>query len=86
MKLWIDDARPAPNRAEYITVDTVCEAKDMIILFELRGQNFDIIDIDHDAGEYAKFGGDYISSIVFLHCIINPFFRTILQLPFHAFL
>ena len=66
MKLWIDDVRPAPNRAEYIAVDTVCEAKGMIMLFELRGQKFGIIDIDHDAGEYAKFGGDYIKLLDWL--------------------
>lgn len=70
MKLWIDDVRPAPNL--YVWLKSVDEAKECIeflegqlsrVSAELRpysGNNIEIIDIDHDAGDYSRFGGDYI--------------------------
>ena len=70
MKLWIDDVRPAPNM--YVWLKSVDEAKECIefleeqlakVREELRpysGNNIEIIDIDHDAGDYGRFGGDYI--------------------------
>ena len=70
MKLWIDDVRPAPNL--YVWLKSVDEAKECIEFLEeqlakcpssLRrysGNNIEIIDIDHDAGDYSRFGGDYI--------------------------
>ena len=66
MKLWIDDVRPAPNG--YRHCKTVNEAKGMIIDYEFMcevsgGKSFyaiELIDIDHDAGDWAFDGGDYI--------------------------
>ena len=70
MKLWIDDIRPAPKG--YVWCKSVDEAKECIEFLEeqlakvstgLRrysGNNIEIIDIDHDAGDYSRFGGDYI--------------------------
>ena len=70
MKLWIDDVRSAPNM--YVWLKSVDEAKECIEFLEeqlakvpneLRiysGNNIEIIDIDHDAGDYGRFGGDYI--------------------------
>ena len=70
MKLWIDDVRPAPNM--YVWLKSVDEAKECIefleeqlakVSTELRrysSNNIEIIDIDHDAGDYSRFGGDYI--------------------------
>ena len=70
MKLWIDDVRQAPNM--YLWIKSVDEAKECIefleeqlakISAELRrysGNNIEVIDIDHDAGDYSRFGGDYI--------------------------
>ena len=72
MKLWIDDVRPAPD--DYVWVKTVNDAKERIVFCEdplpLYTQNnrryecpaieIELIDIDHDAGEYAQYGGDYI--------------------------
>lgn len=71
MKLWIDDIRPAPEG--YVWCKSVNQAKESITLRErLQGlswpfetgdeniQPFELIDIDHDAGEYAQYGGDYI--------------------------
>ena len=70
MKLWIDDVRPAQNM--YVWIKSVDEAKECIEFLEgqlakvrsdLRHyscNNIEIIDIDHDAGDYSRFGGDYI--------------------------
>ena len=58
MKLWIDDCRPAPQG--YIWCNTVNESKILIEGAEKRGVPFELIDIDHDAGTYAIYGGDYI--------------------------
>ena len=70
MKLWIDDIRPAPNM--YVWIKSVDEAKECIEFLERQlekvptklrrysGNNIEIIDIDHDAGDYSRFGGDYI--------------------------
>ena len=76
MKLWIDDVRPAPDK--YIWVKSVDEAKECIefleehltmVSEELRpfsNNRIEIIDIDHDAGDYARFGGDYIKLLNWL--------------------
>lgn len=60
MKLWIDDVRPAPEG--YRWLKSVNQAKEAIEVFEGFTSMFDIeiIDIDHDAGDYANDGGDYI--------------------------
>lgn len=55
MKLWIDDMRVAPKG--YVWCKSVNEA----IQFIEANYNFiELIDIDHDAGDYAYDGGDYI--------------------------
>ena len=62
MKLWIDDVRPAPNKGTW--AKTVKEAKYHIEWWEVHCKQYDneglIIDLDHDAGDYACDGGDYI--------------------------
>ena len=78
MKLWIDDVRPAPEG--YIWCKSVKAAKDAIEARELldgitwhydNGTKeklfpFEMIDIDHDAGDYAQYGGDYIKLLDWL--------------------
>lgn len=73
MKLWIDDIRPAPQG--YIWVKSVTEAIKVIVDTEemnniprMYDMNFtiELIDIDHDAGEYAQYGGDYIKLLDWL--------------------
>ena len=62
MRLWIDDVRPAPEG--YTWIKSVNEAISVLS----RGKWYDtyivdvdfVIDIDHDAGDYACEGGDYI--------------------------
>ena len=76
MKLWIDDVRPAPEG--YIGVRSVNEAKLMIEAFDFtfimtrelgnnrEAENFriEVIDIDHDAGEFGP--PDYIKVLDWL--------------------
>ena len=62
MKLWIDDLRPAPEG--YVWLRSVNEVIDFIDILLLDDRYFDLpitlVDIDHDAGDYAYDGGDYI--------------------------
>jgi hypothetical protein len=67
MRLWIDDVRPAPEG--YVWCKSVNDAKRKIEYCEswlnsglanLIGFDIELIDIDHDAGNYASDGGDYI--------------------------
>ena len=64
MKLWVDDLRPAPPGYQW--AKSVDEA-----LYYLRNHNkinaitysffkIELLDLDHDAGDYATSGGDYI--------------------------
>ena len=70
MKLWIDDVRPAPKG--YVWCKSVNEAKELIFEHSMYhwvpGQVSDIelIDIDHDAGDFATDGGDYIAVLDWL--------------------
>ena len=55
MKIWIDDVRPAPDG--YILYKSVNPALRFI---RDNSHLIELIDLDHDAGEFAKRGGDYI--------------------------
>lgn len=72
MKLWIDDVRPAPEG--YVWCKSVGEAQGKIKYIEYFNKRYriftsdgikeedeiELIDIDHDAGDFACDGGDYI--------------------------
>ena len=58
MKLWIDDIREPPKG--YVWCKSVGQTKQVIHSNELRHEPIDLIDIDHDAGDYAFDGGDFI--------------------------
>lgn len=64
MKIWIDDVRPAPD--EYVWCKTVGQAKQVIRSSELTHTNIEVLDIDHDAGDYVFDGGDYIKLLDWL--------------------
>lgn len=73
MKLWIDDVRPAPEG--YIHIKSVNSAKRFIEACEwdecehgkISFQNqIELINIDHDAGQYVSEGGDYINLLNWL--------------------
>lgn len=59
MKIWIDDVRQEPYG--YVPINSVDEAIEFIFWCENTGQPIEVIDIDHDAGDYACDGGDYIN-------------------------
>ena len=66
MKLWIDDVRPAPEG--YLWAKSTNAAMGVIELDEDIGipGGIELIDIDHDAGDYACDGGDYIKLLDWL--------------------
>ena len=65
MRLWIDDVRPAPE--DCVWCKSVNLAKDAIATIEdFPELSIELIDIDHDAGEYANDGGDYIKLLDWL--------------------
>lgn len=68
MKIWIDDVRPAPGDCfhEWAQCKAVNTAKTIIEAAEKSGKEIEFIDIDHDAGDYAQYGGDYIKLLDWL--------------------
>ena len=54
--MWIDDVRPAPEG--YLPFNTV---NGTLRYIRLNSEFIDIIDLDHDAGDCASEGGDYIN-------------------------
>ena len=76
MKIWVDDIRPAPEG--YYWLNTVNQVKNRIMFYEdvnksleeqyiyLQDTIIELIDLDHDAGEYADSGGDYIEILNWL--------------------
>lgn len=71
MKLWVDDVRPAPKG--YFWCKSVNKAKSIIIEYSdkldfdmNRVDMIELIDIDHDAGDYVTDGGDYIKLLDWL--------------------
>lgn len=63
MKIWLDDLRPAP--AGFIWCRSVNEAKNVIAESE-TSQTIELIDCDHDLGDYAADGGDGIKLLDWL--------------------
>lgn len=66
MKIWLDDVREAP--VGYVWCKSVNEAKDKIdCILRYPLENWiEVIDIDHDAGDYVADGGDYIKLLDWL--------------------
>ena len=60
MKLWVDDVRPAPPgyrwaRSVHEVIIHICQ------MTKPGGvHNIEILDLDHDAGDWSWNGGDYI--------------------------
>ena len=64
MKIWIDDVRPVP--AGYIGTKSVNETIALIEKAESDGIEIDLLDLDHDLGDYASDGGDAIKILDYL--------------------
>lgn len=56
MKIWVDDVRPAPEG--YVWCQSTNHALRTIVA---NADEVEIIDLDHDAGDFAKVGGDFIN-------------------------
>lgn len=66
MKIWVDDIRTPPSE-DYVWCLSVNGAKDAITNFsEWFGIPIEVIDMDHDAGDYAADGGDYVKLLDWL--------------------
>jgi hypothetical protein len=65
MKLWVDDVRPMPTDYTHHAY-SVDAAIMMIDTAEEIGDKIELIDLDHDAGDYAKHGGDFINILDYL--------------------
>lgn len=64
MLIWLDDVRDAPEG--YIHVHSVNEAKNLIVQLEQTNQKIDLLNLDHDLGNYARDGGDGIKLVDWL--------------------
>lgn len=64
IKIWVDDVRPAPQG--YMNAYTTNIAINIISLAVENGIDIEILDIDHDAGEWVYDGGDYIKILDWL--------------------
>lgn len=68
LKIWVDDIRPAP--AGYIWLKSVNETIRYISNISIfEGYAIELIDLDHDAGDYAKDGGDYVRILDYLELV-----------------
>ena len=64
MKIWVDDLRECPDDYDY-WFKTTNDAVKLLKECEKYGLDciIEVLDLDHDAGDYAKYGGDYIKII-----------------------
>lgn len=56
MKLWIDDLRPAPEGYHWIKTTNAA-----LLYLTHCSDKVELIDLDHDAGDFVAEGGDYIN-------------------------
>ena len=69
IKIYVDDVRKAPEG--YVWTKSVNETIAFIEEVESHGGSIDVIDLDHDMGEYASDGGDADRQEVRLSCLIE---------------
>ena len=66
MKIWIDDIRPMPSGYD-IHCQSVNDTIGVIEYIEMKQkEKIDLLDIDHDAGDFRGDGGDYIKILDWL--------------------
>ncbi|MBR4579713.1 MAG: hypothetical protein IKO32_00580 [Lachnospiraceae bacterium] len=71
MKIWLDDLMDDKNSnravpAGFVGAHSVNEAIRLIEEAKERGEEIEMIDLDHDLGDYAKDGGDAIKLLDYL--------------------
>ena len=84
MNMWIDDVRIAPVGWRQIT-----SVKEAILCFcqhcnpDKKIVGIDIVSMDHDAGEYAFMGGDYIQILKWMEIKQNCYGWDFSNIRFH---
>lgn len=58
IKIWVDDVRPQPE--DYSRVLSTNDCISLIKFLRSQGAEIALLDLDHDAGDFAYDGGDYI--------------------------
>ena len=66
-KIWVDDIRPAPEG--YVWCRSTNET--IAALFKYRFNEITEINLDHDAGQFAADGGDFIAVLNELERLVN---------------
>ncbi len=64
IKIWVDDVRAVP--AGYVGTKSVNETIALINEIECDGGEVELLDLDHDLGDYASQGGDAIKLLDYL--------------------
>ena len=64
MKIWVDDIRQVPEGFDWTR--SVNETIRLIEQAEQDGIQIELIDLDHDLGDYADDGGDAIKILDYL--------------------
>ena len=64
IEIWLDDLRPVPDG--YEGAKSVNEAIALIEEIESGGGQIELLDLDHDLGDFAKDGGDAIKLLDYL--------------------
>ncbi len=64
MKIWLDDIRQVPDGYEWAR--SVNEAISLVLKAEKKGTEIELIDCDHDLGDYFPDGGDGIKLLDWL--------------------
>ena len=66
MKIWVDDVRLMPSGYD-IHCQSVNNTIGVIEYIEMKQkERIDLLDIDHDAGDFREDGGDYIKILDWL--------------------
>lgn len=64
IRIWVDDIRKVPEG--YIGTKSVAETIELIEKIEKEGEEIELLDLDHDLGDYVQFGGDAIKILDYL--------------------
>ena len=64
VKIWVDDIRKAP--VGYIHCYTTDNAIAEIEHYRSRGVQIEVLDLDNDAGDFVRYGGDYIKILDYM--------------------
>lgn len=66
MKIWVDDVRPMPKGYD-IHCQSVNDAIEVLDYIDMKQKvNVELLDLDHDAGDFRGDGGDYIKILDWL--------------------